>query len=114
MAIPADCPTVLIVAIIADAVPSLSWLTAPMIELLFGVSKRLPPIPIINSRRTISNQVDSLFRSRSKKMPRATIPNPSGHNNLAPILSDSQPLIGDITVMLSGMVISNSPALAAE
>jgi hypothetical protein len=107
-------PTLLAVEIMAEAVPSLSLGAVPMIELLFGGSKRPEPKPIMANLSTTSITEELTVRLPSRNRERQIRLIPMEHRKREPIMSESEPLTGATTNLVIGTVVSKRPAYEEE
>ena len=109
-----DWPKNLMVFNVPEAMPSLLFSTEPMTALVLGDEKRPIPDPMTKSLMATSAGVEARFKVLVHKSPAHIRAMPDEANTREPILSESQPLSGDRTAMVTGITKSITPACNAD
>ena len=100
------------VEIIPEATPRRWGGTAPMMALLLGEAKRPLPNPTRKSRPMMASGVAWVPRWLNSTSPRAMLAIPAEASTREPMRSESQPLTGETTTMVSGITVSIRPMCA--
>lgn len=113
-AIPTDCPAVLIVPSIPDAIPNLPGSTELITELTFAGEKKPCPKPTkMSGTHTFAGEELGPKKERRRK-PTALDNIPTEHKTLADARSERVPEIGEEIAMKMGCVSKIKPALMGE
>jgi hypothetical protein len=109
-----DCPKNRMVASVPDAIPRWSFSTDPITALVLGDENNPIPNPTINNLAATSADEELRLKVLVNKSPTLITAIPDDANIRDPILSESQPLMGDKIAMLTGMMKSITPACSGE
>ncbi len=109
-----DCPKNRIVANVPDAIPSRLFSTDPITALVLGEEKSPIPNPMINNLRATSTDEELRLKVLINKSPTHITAIPEDANVRDPILSESQPLTGDKTAIVTGIMNNITPACKGE
>jgi hypothetical protein len=109
-----DCPKNRIVPNVPDAIPSRFFSTDPITALVLGDENSPIPNPVIKSPRATSADEELRLKVLINKSPTHITAIPIDAKIRDPILSESHPLIGDKTAILTGITKSMTPACKGE
>ena len=112
IAIPIACPTVRAVESAAEAVPRRSGGTLPITDELLGVPNIPVPTPSTSSRSTMAETGESVVRVVMNSRPLAFVRRPRVVSSRGPMRSESAPMSGASTSIVSGSVATTAPALS--